>query len=112
MVDIVQQILQQETKEEWAIEYKFHPTRRWRFDYACEKLKIAVEIEGNVFAYGRHNSPMGYIKDLEKYNTATAMGWSVIRFTPLTTKEPLSRFGTEDTLALLRKCCDNKKVLH
>jgi len=31
---------------------------------------------------GRHNRPLGYMRDLEKYNTAANMGWRVLRFTP------------------------------
>jgi very-short-patch-repair endonuclease len=63
-------------------EYKFCPTRRWRFDYAFVEEKIALEIEGGVWAYGRHNRASGYIKDMEKYNCATVMGWKVLRYTP------------------------------
>ena len=31
-------------------EYKFHDTRRWRFDMAWPRLKIAAEVEGGTFA--------------------------------------------------------------
>ena len=27
-------------------EYRFHPTRKWRFDYAWPENKIALEVEG------------------------------------------------------------------
>lgn len=63
-------------------EYRFHPKRRWRFDYAIPGKKIAFEIEGGLWKYGRHNRPQGYIRDLEKYNWATALGWRVFRLTP------------------------------
>lgn len=64
-------------------EYKFHPTRKWRFDFAWPKLKIALEIEGVVWgdAKGRHQTALGIAKDCEKYNEATRMGWDVYRFT-------------------------------
>lgn len=26
-------------------EYKFHPTRKWRFDYAIVEYMIAIEVE-------------------------------------------------------------------
>lgn len=29
-------------------EYKFHESRRWRFDYAWPDHKIALEVEGGV----------------------------------------------------------------
>ena len=63
-------------------EVRFHKVRRWRFDFViCAIKKIAVEVEGGTFSGGRHTRPMGYAKDLEKYNTATLMGWSVLRYT-------------------------------
>lgn len=63
-------------------EYRFHPVRRWRFDYALPEKKIAIEVEGAVWTQGRHTRGSGFVKDMEKYNTAAAMGWSVLRFTP------------------------------
>ena len=54
---------------------------RWRFDYAIPKHKVAIEIDGAVWTMGRHNRPEGYINDMEKLNTATSMGWLVLRFT-------------------------------
>lgn len=63
-------------------EYKFHPTRKWRFDYAFPEHKIAIEVEGGVWTSGRHTRPQGFLGDMEKYNTATLMGWRVFRTTP------------------------------
>lgn len=62
-------------------EYKFHPVRRWRFDFAWPEQMIALEIEGGIFNRGRHTSPKGFIADCEKYNTAALLGWTVIRVT-------------------------------
>ena len=63
-------------------EYKFHPERRWRFDYAIPEHKIALEVEGGVWTQGRHTRPQGFLGDIEKYNQATLMGWRVFRTTP------------------------------
>lgn len=63
-------------------EYKFHPERKWRFDYAVPEYRIALEVEGGVWTSGRHTRPQGFIGDIEKYNTATLMGWRVFRTTP------------------------------
>lgn len=63
-------------------EYRFHPVRKWRFDYAIPEHKIALEVEGGVWTGGRHTSPQGFLGDIEKYNTATLMGWRVFRVTP------------------------------
>ena len=63
-------------------EYTFHPTRRWRFDYAIPEYKIAIEIDGGVWTQGRHTRPKGFLGDMEKFNAAAAMGWLVLKFTP------------------------------
>lgn len=62
-------------------EHRFHPERKWRFDYAIPDLKIAVEVDGAVWTGGRHNRAAGYIADMEKLNTAASMDWLVLRFT-------------------------------
>lgn len=62
-------------------EYRFHPSRRWRFDFAIPEHMVAIEIEGGTWARGRHTRGDGYEKDCEKYNTAAFLGWRVFRFT-------------------------------
>ena len=62
-------------------EYRFHPVRRWRFDFAWPEFKVALEAEGGTYGKGRHVRPTGFEKDCEKYNEATLMGWRVYRFT-------------------------------
>lgn len=63
-------------------EYRFAPPRRWRFDYAWPSRKVAIEVEGGVWIAGRHTRGKGYIRDLEKYNEAALLGWTVLRYTP------------------------------
>jgi hypothetical protein len=63
-------------------EYKFHDLRRWRFDYAWPDSKIALEVEGGIWTGGRHTRGKGFIADLEKYNTASSIGWRIFRITP------------------------------
>ncbi|MFH1230040.1 MAG: hypothetical protein V1709_00945 [Planctomycetota bacterium] len=62
-------------------EYRFNPPRRWRFDYAIVQKGIAVELEGAVWVRGRHTRGSGFIKDCEKYNRATILGWKILRYT-------------------------------
>lgn len=64
------------------MEYRFAPPRRWRFDYCWPEQFVAVEVEGGVFAGGRHTRGAGYRADLQKYNTATLMGYRVLRYLP------------------------------
>lgn len=69
-------------------EYRFHPVRRWRFDYAVPEIRLAVEYNGHggfVSAGGksRHGSIIGMTGDAEKLNAAVGHGWRVLQFTAL-----------------------------
>ena len=80
--DMFLRLLQHDLKGlEIVKEHKFHPLRKWRFDYAIIELKIAVEVDGAVWVGGRHNRAAGYVADMEKLNTAASMGWLVLRIT-------------------------------
>lgn len=61
-------------------EYEFHPSRKWRFDFADPENKIAIECEGGVYTRGRHTRGSGFVGDMEKYNEAARLGWKVFRF--------------------------------
>lgn len=62
-------------------EHKFHPERKWRFDFALPALKVGIEYEGLNSDKSRHTTLKGFTGDSEKYNAAQAMGWRVIRVT-------------------------------
>jgi len=65
---------------EFKQEFKFHPDRKWRFDFAWPEEKIAIEVEGGLFSQGRHTRGRGYIGDMQKYNAAVCLGWRVLRY--------------------------------
>lgn len=60
-------------------EFKFHPTRKWRFDFALAK-GIAVEVDGGIWILGRHSRGAGMEADNEKINEGALLGWRVLRF--------------------------------
>jgi very-short-patch-repair endonuclease len=62
-------------------EYKFHPVRKWRVDFAYPIHNIAIEVEGGVWIHGRHNRGLGFEKDCEKYNELALAGFYLYRFT-------------------------------
>jgi very-short-patch-repair endonuclease len=82
-------------------EYMFCSGRKWRFDYAIPELKIAIEQDGGVWSGGRHTRPVGYLKDLDKFNTAASMGWIVLKFTP-------SDMFKADTFNIIKETVSNK----
>lgn len=61
-------------------EYRFAPPRRWRADFAFPELKILIECEGGGWVNGRHSRGAGFEADMEKYNAASMLGWTVLRF--------------------------------
>jgi very-short-patch-repair endonuclease len=75
-------------------EYRFHPVRKFRFDYAWPNEKVALEVEGGVWNRGAHGRGTGIVRDMEKYNLAATMGWKVLRVLP----KDLPR---DETLAML-----------
>ncbi len=69
------------------VEYKFHPDRKWCFDFAWLDEMVALEIEGGVWTKGRHTRGKGFLKDIEKYNAATLAGWKLLRCVPADVKD-------------------------
>lgn len=66
---------------EWKREYKFHPKRKFRFDFAFLPFKLGVEVQGGTHKGGRHTTGVGYARDCEKLNLACIQGWRVLYVT-------------------------------
>ena len=62
-------------------EYRFHPDRRWRFDICYPDHKLGIECEGGTFSGGRHVRGAGFAEDCVKYNWASLLGYTVLRYT-------------------------------
>jgi len=60
-------------------QYRFHPSRKWSFDFAWPSVLVAVEVEGGVWIQGRHTRGAGFVKDCEKYGEAAILGWLILR---------------------------------
>lgn len=72
-------------------EYKFHPTRKWRFDLAWPMIfgrhpgafpLVAIEVQGGIWGGGRHNRGAAMLKEWDKLNEAAAMGWRILYCQP------------------------------
>jgi very-short-patch-repair endonuclease len=61
---------------EMVREHRFHPSRKWRFDFAWPSIKLAVELDGR----GRHQTVKGARDDCAKHNAAVLLGWRVLRY--------------------------------
>jgi very-short-patch-repair endonuclease len=82
-------------------EFRFHPKRRWRFDFYVPDHNFAIEIEGGVWTKGRHTRGTGYIVDCDKYNNATLMGFKVLRFTA----SHMTKTRIHETLSMIQAAC-------
>jgi hypothetical protein len=84
-------------------EFRFAAPRRWRFDWAWVAERVALEVEGSVPGHGgRHRQYRGWLADMEKYTTAAAMGWLVLRCTPRTR-------DTDETMATIRAALTHRE---
>ncbi len=63
-------------------EYRFHPYRKWRADYAWPLQRVIVEVEGGIWTQGRHTRGAGFLADMAKYNAAALLGFHILRYTP------------------------------
>lgn len=75
-------------------EVKFHPTRKFRFDFAWPSHKLALEVEGGVWSGGAHGRGTGIVRDMEKHTLAAEEGWRIIRVTP----SNLATIGTMESI--------------
>lgn len=71
----------EKTIPDYVEEFKFHPVRKFRFDWAIPVLKIGIEYEGLISKKSRHTTITGYSNDCMKYNLATIAGWKILRYT-------------------------------
>lgn len=71
------------------LEYRFHPERKWRFDFAWLKTgfgerfpDLALEVQGGIWIQGGHNRGAGLRKEHEKRNEAARLGWRILYVEP------------------------------
>ena len=62
-------------------EYRFHPDRQWRADYALvdQTPVVLIEYDGIMGGQASHASIRNLIRDAEKLNHAQALGFRVFR---------------------------------
>ena len=90
--------------DDFTREHRFHVERRWRFDFADLRRRIAVEVEGQSRGKSRHMTFEGYRRDCEKYNQAAIAGWCVLRFT----KDEIATGAALRTIEQAREVLDDR----
>ena len=62
-------------------QYKFHPDRQWKIDFAYPSKRLGIEIDGGIFGKkSGHNTGVGILRKMEKMNAAQRLGWRVFTF--------------------------------
>lgn len=84
-------------------EHRFHSSRKWRFDFAFLPQLVALEVEGGVWTGGRHTRGSGFMKDVEKYNSAAELGWRILRCVP-------NDLCTVETITMIKRALDSMKT--
>ena len=91
-------------------QFKFHPMRKFKADFAWVGKKILVEVDGGIYSrYGAKRCPLcqqlprgGHIthfdKDRERDNLAQLAGWQVFRFTASMVKDRSALYFMERVL--------------
>ena len=65
-----------------TFEFRFHPTRKWRYDCAFVEHKILLDVQGGIWMQGKHTRGAGYENDCRKLNAAILMGYRVLHYSP------------------------------
>src|SRR5262245_245719 len=65
-------------------EFRFHPDRKWRFDFCWVQEKVGLECQGGLFIQGGHNRGSQIRKEHEKYNEAARLGFRILFCEPNT----------------------------
>jgi hypothetical protein len=62
-------------------QHRFAHPRRYRFDCAWVRERVAVEVQGGIWNRGRHARGSGIAAECQKLSLAAAMGWRVLPVT-------------------------------
>lgn len=66
----------------WVTEYRFHPERKFRLDWAYPGIRMGVELDGMLpSGVASHQTIKGATRDREKDMYALASRWIVARVT-------------------------------
>ena len=81
-------------------QYKWHPERRFRADFAFVENRILVEIMGTRSVKSAHTTVAGYHSDCRRMAEAVILGWRVLYFDSMFDK------NWNEAVALLERVFD------
>lgn len=89
-------------------QFRFHPERKWRLDFAFPEVLLGVELDGGIFAAenggtaGKHARGAGRCKDMDKRNAAAELGWLILNYGPPHVRSGEAALQVERLLAARR----------
>lgn len=92
---------------EYRKEFKFCESRKWRADYYLPGIKTLIECDGSVWTNGRHTRGQGFIKDCEKLNMASMLGYTVLRYSTDTIMKSQQKIIEDLKFIIMQKVVDN-----
>lgn len=85
-------------------QFRFHPVRQWRADFAWPAQMLMLEVDGGTFTQGRHTRGMGFEKDCHKRAAAVLAGWRVLHVTGALIKSGVAAQWVEQALKGVPAC--------
>lgn len=81
-------------KVDLIAEYPAIPNRRFKFDYCHLSSKVLIEINGQIWQTGGHNTGKSLMRDYEKLNLAQHLGFCVFQLSAeMITEEWLNKIA-------------------
>lgn len=96
-------------------QFKFHPERRWRFDFGFPAELVVVDVDGGIFAAengneaGRHARGAGIVAGFEKRNAAAELGFVVLCYGPPQVRSGEAATQIERIVTARRRAHDSPK---
>jgi hypothetical protein len=63
-------------------QHQFMSDRGFTLDFVSIEGQVAIEIHGSIWRQGGHNTGDGLLRDYQKQNYATALGWAYFELAP------------------------------
>ena len=89
-------------------EYRFHETRKWRWDWALPAIKVCFEYQGLNFGHGGasgHQTIKGIVGENHKYSEGSIAGWCIILVNAVSVESGLAH-------DLIRRAIDSRRINH
>ena len=82
-------------------QHRYVPGRRFRADFALPAYRLLIEVVGGVYTRQAHGSVTGVLKDIDRLNRGTILGWRMLRVTPQMVEDGTAKEMVRDASAAI-----------